>query len=180
MLILGDTVFACRLGRNGRRHMKREGDGASPVGVWQLGTVHYRSDRGMRPAGGLACTASKATDAWCEDPASGQYNRKIAMPPGEGNETFWRSDEAYDIVIPTDHNSRPRVRSFGSAIFFHLTRAGSKVTAGCIAVAPHDMRKILSRCGPVTLLVIWPTQGGPPAGLQKSLNQHGHVSRPRQ
>lgn len=176
--MIGDTVFPCRLGRTGRRHIKREGDGASPVGIWQLGIVYYRSDRGVRPACSLACKSSKNTDAWCEDIDSGLYNRKITMPPGEGNETFWRSDEAYDIVIPTDHNSRPRVKGLGSAIFFHLTRSGSRVTAGCVAVAPQHMRKILARCGGVTKLVIWPSQGGPPAGLQKSPNRHGRALHP--
>lgn len=161
----------CRLGRTGRSNMKREGDGASPVGVWRLGTVHYRPDRLSRPVTGLAVRPSRATDAWCEDPRDGRYNRKISLAPGEGNETFWRQDEAYDIVIPTSHNSRPRVKGMGSAIFFHLTRQGSRVTAGCVAVACRDMQKLLARCGRITLLVIWPPEGGPPAVLRRSPNR---------
>ena len=154
--------------------MKREGDGASPVGVWQLGIVYFRADRWPRPRTSLAVRASRPSDAWCEDPGEGRYNRKITVEPGTGNENFWRSDEAYDVVIPTNHNTRPRIRGAGSAIFFHLTRAGSRVTAGCIAVARRDMQKILPRCGPVTVLVIWPPEGGRPRGLRKSPTRPAH------
>lgn len=147
--------------------MKREGDGASPVGVWDLVGLFYRPDRLARPRTGLATRASRPTDAWCEDPADGRYNRRISLPPGEGNETFWRDDGAYDIVITTSHNACPRIRRHGSAIFFHLTRPGSRVTAGCIAIDGKDMQKILPRCGRLTRLVIWPAQGGPPGALQK-------------
>ncbi len=170
-LTVGGTSFPCRLGRTGRRHLKREGDGASPVGIWTLQDVHYRADRGRKPLSGLVSRPSRSTDAWCEDPRDGRYNRKISLPPGEGNETFWRVDEAYDIVIPTSHNTRPRVKGGGSAIFFHLTRKGAEVTAGCIAVSAADMRKILARCGPLTKLVIWPPEGVPPGVLRKLRNQ---------
>lgn len=178
-LSLGLTSFPCLLGRTGRTHLKREGDGATPVGVWQLGMIYFRPDRQQRPGTALPVRASRPVDAWCEDPRDARYNRKITLAPGEGNETFWRNDEAYDVVIPTSHNTRPRVKGAGSAIFFHLTRKGSKVTAGCVAVSGQDMRKILARCTAVTCLVIWPPEGGPPAVLRRSPSQRGPVS-PRQ
>jgi L,D-peptidoglycan transpeptidase YkuD (ErfK/YbiS/YcfS/YnhG family) len=177
-LSFGQTTIPCLLGRNGRTHLKREGDGASPVGVWNLGGVYFRADRLPRLVTRLPVRISKPVDAWCEDPRDGRYNRKISLPPGEGNETFWRADEAYDIVIPTNHNARPRVRGAGSAIFFHLTRKGSSVTAGCVAVSVHDMRKILARCSAVTCLVIWPPEGGPPVVLRRSRSQRGPATPP--
>jgi L,D-peptidoglycan transpeptidase YkuD (ErfK/YbiS/YcfS/YnhG family) len=137
------------------------------VGVWKLGDVYYRPDRCSRPATGLPAKPSRATNAWCEDAADCRYNSLISMPAGKGNETFWREDCAYDVVIPTDHNTRPRVRGFGSAIFFHLARPGSEGTAGCIAVSARDMRKILARCGRNVVLVIWPPEGWPPPVFQK-------------
>lgn len=72
---------------------------------------------------------------------------------------MWRVDGAYDIVFATSHNERPRVKGAGSAIFFHLTRKGSNVTAGCVAVSQSDMRKILSLCRKKVKLVVWPGQG---------------------
>lgn len=134
-LTIGPTTVTCRLGRSGRAYRKREGDGASPIGVWQLEQVYYRDGR-LPPPPHRPCRARQPEDRRRrEDPVDGRYNRKITVQPGEGNENFWRADGAYDVVIPTRHNSRPRVKGGGSAIFFHLTRAGSTVTAGCIAIS---------------------------------------------
>jgi L,D-peptidoglycan transpeptidase YkuD (ErfK/YbiS/YcfS/YnhG family) len=171
MLVIGQTAFPCLLGRTGRTHMKREGDGATPIGLWQLQKVYYRADRLMRPRTALTLRASRPTDAWCEDPQDGRYNRLIAMPPGTGEETFWRGDSAYDFVIATDHNTRPRIRGRGSAIFFHLIRPGAAATAGCIAVSRDHMRKILLRCGRRTMLAIWPSAGLPAGACRKSPNR---------
>jgi L,D-peptidoglycan transpeptidase YkuD (ErfK/YbiS/YcfS/YnhG family) len=101
-----------------------------------------------------------ADTGWCETPASGQYNRKVRLPFRDVSESMWRTDNAYDVVFPTDHNERPRVKGSGSAIFFHLLRDGADCTAGCVAVRGSDMRKILAHCGRGCILVIWPPHGG--------------------
>ena len=36
LLQLGGLSVPCSFGRAGRRHLKREGDGATPIGRWQL------------------------------------------------------------------------------------------------------------------------------------------------
>jgi L,D-peptidoglycan transpeptidase YkuD (ErfK/YbiS/YcfS/YnhG family) len=158
-LHIGHLVFACVIGRSGRKHLKREGDGASPVGVFALTQGFYRADRGLRPAGHLPLTPMRKSDGWCEVPQSRFYNQHVKLPFRDGHETLWRNDEAYDVVFATNHNTRPRVQGLGSAIFFHLTRQGSNVTAGCVAVSRGDMRKILALCSKTVKLVIWPGQG---------------------
>jgi L,D-peptidoglycan transpeptidase YkuD (ErfK/YbiS/YcfS/YnhG family) len=152
-------VFPCIIGRNGRTHMKREGDGKSPVGSFILRQGFYRSDRVSNPAPALGMRPLRRSDGWCEVPGSGFYNRQVTLPFRDGHETMWRDDGAYDIVFATSHNERPRVQGLGSAIFFHLTREGSGVTAGCVAVSRRDMQKILALCGRKVKLVIWPGQG---------------------
>jgi L,D-peptidoglycan transpeptidase YkuD (ErfK/YbiS/YcfS/YnhG family) len=159
LLFCGVVAFPCRLGRSGLGHIKREGDGKTPIGVWHLRRGFYRADKMMRPVTGLGLSHLRKTDGWCEDPSSGQYNRFVKLPFGPGHETMWRADDAYDVVFETSHNERPRVRKGGSAIFFHLTRQGADATAGCVAVSAHDMRKILARCGPKIKLVVWPSMG---------------------
>jgi L,D-peptidoglycan transpeptidase YkuD (ErfK/YbiS/YcfS/YnhG family) len=139
--------------------LKREGDGKTPVGVWELRRGFYRADKMLRPVTGLGLRKMRQTDGWCEDPFSGQYNRFVKLPFGPGHETMWRSHDAYDVLFETSHNERPRVRKGGSAIFFHLTREGANATAGCVAVSAGDMRKILFRCGPRVKLVVWPAMG---------------------
>jgi L,D-peptidoglycan transpeptidase YkuD (ErfK/YbiS/YcfS/YnhG family) len=158
-LHVGALVFACIIGRNGRTHLKREGDGKTPVGTFLLRQGFYRVDRLRNPAAAMGMRVLRRNDGWCEVPGSGFYNRHVRLPFRHGHESMWRGDEAYDVVFATSHNERPRVQGAGSAIFFHLIREGSRVTAGCVAVSKADMRKILSLCGRKVRLVVWPGQG---------------------
>ncbi len=158
-LHVGALVFPCIIGRNGRGYRKCEGDGKTPVGRFWLRQGFYRADRLANPAAHLAARCLRPSDGWCEVSGSVFYNRPVKLPFRDGHETMWRDDEAYDVVFSTSHNERPRVKGAGSAIFFHLTREGSGVTAGCVAVSKVDMRKILSLCGRKAILLVWPGQG---------------------
>jgi L,D-peptidoglycan transpeptidase YkuD (ErfK/YbiS/YcfS/YnhG family) len=124
--------------------------------VWFLDQPFYRSDRLRAIKTGLVFRPLQQNMGWCESPGSQHYNCKVLLPFRGAHESMWRDDNAYDIVISTSHNKRPRVRGLGSAIFFHLLREGADATAGCVALRLADMRKILSRCGPVAALVVWP------------------------
>ena len=166
-IICGERRFPCIIGRAGRRFQKREGDGASPIGVWQLGKLFFRSDRVAVPRSGLRPRKISPFAGWCDDQNSMHYNRAVKLPYGANHEEMFREDCAYDLVVTTDHNQRPRIKGHGSAIFFHLMRPDSKVTAGCVAVSEHDMRLILAECGPKTKLVIWPAIGDLRLGFQK-------------
>jgi L,D-peptidoglycan transpeptidase YkuD (ErfK/YbiS/YcfS/YnhG family) len=156
LLTAGNRVFRCALGRSGVRRSKREGDGATPAGCFALGRAYYRADRGPRPASRLVLKPLKPTDAWCDDPADRRYNRPLVrpanLPPSE--ETMWRRDRLYDVVIEIAYNERPRVRGRGSAIFIHLAKPGFLPTAGCVALKAADMRKLVSVIGPKTRVII--------------------------
>jgi L,D-peptidoglycan transpeptidase YkuD (ErfK/YbiS/YcfS/YnhG family) len=158
-LHVGGLVFPCIIGRNGRTHNKREGDGKTPVGRFWLRQGFYRADRMFNPGAQLGFRVMRRNDGWCEVPGSGFYNRHVQLPFRDGHETMWRDDEAYDVVFASSHNERPRVQGRGSAIFFHMTRDGSRVTAGCVAVSKENMRKVLALCGKKVVLVVWPGLG---------------------
>jgi L,D-peptidoglycan transpeptidase YkuD (ErfK/YbiS/YcfS/YnhG family) len=159
VLQVGEVSFPCFIGRTGKTFLKREGDGKSPIGAWKIQRGFFRADRMQRLLGDHLQRPLGKTDGWCDDAASGLYNRHVKLPLHRSHETMWREDGAYDVVFPTDHNHRPRIRGVGSAIFLHLTRPGVECTAGCVAVSADDMRKILGRCGREIWLVIWPSQG---------------------
>jgi L,D-peptidoglycan transpeptidase YkuD (ErfK/YbiS/YcfS/YnhG family) len=154
VLVLGGMRVPCSLGRSGRRVAKREGDGASPRGVWQLRRLFYRADRMLPPRGPLRAVALRPQDGWCETVGDRNYNRLVRMPYAAAHETMQRADGLYDIVIELSHNERPRVQGHGSAVFFHLRRADGGPTAGCIAVSLKDMRRILERLGRRSRIVI--------------------------
>ncbi|MGC1762020.1 MAG: L,D-transpeptidase family protein, partial [Pseudolabrys sp.] len=60
----------------------------------------------------------------------------------------------YDLIIDIYHNTRPRVSGRGSAVFIHAAIKGFAPTAGCIALELNTLRRILSRLGPRTRIVV--------------------------
>jgi L,D-peptidoglycan transpeptidase YkuD (ErfK/YbiS/YcfS/YnhG family) len=154
ILACGGLAVACRLGRSGIRALKREGDGATPAGIFSLESLLYRADRLKPPAGLLPRHPIGPRDGWCEVPFDRNYNRPVRLPYAASHETMARADGLYDLVVVLGHNRRPRVHGLGSAVFFHLTEPGRGATAGCVAVTRGAMMKILPRLGPRTRIAI--------------------------
>jgi L,D-peptidoglycan transpeptidase YkuD (ErfK/YbiS/YcfS/YnhG family) len=151
---VGNLDFPCALGRSGRKHLKREGDGATPFGTFRLERVLYRADRIQRPRTTLPASPIGGHDGWCETVGDRNYNRQIKLPYPASHELLKRDDRLYDIIVVLSHNHRPRIQGHGSAVFFHLAREGYAPTAGCVAVTLRDMRIILERIwGSVKLVV---------------------------
>lgn len=167
VLACGGLLVPCALGRSGRRFLKTEGDGATPVGIWGLQQGFYRADRLLRPGSQVPFLALRSGWGWCETVGDRNYNRKVTIPYASAHEELKRADHLYDIVIETSHNRKPRIQGRGSAIFLHLARPDYGATAGCIALSLRDMRKVLAFCSPKTRLVIWPPSGVPPNALQR-------------
>jgi len=154
VLQLGAITFPCALGRSGITWSKREGDGATPVGTYELLSVFYRSDRGRRPRTGLPVDPIQPDDGWCDDPAHPRYNRLVGLPFQGSHERMWRDDRLYDIVVVLDCNYAPAVRGRGSAIFFHIAREDYRPTEGCVAIAPNHMRLVLETIRPGAVMRI--------------------------
>jgi L,D-peptidoglycan transpeptidase YkuD (ErfK/YbiS/YcfS/YnhG family) len=153
-LVAGAVRMPCAFGRGGRRAQKREGDGATPRGRFGLLILRFRLDRTPRPGARLPCAPLQRCDLWCDDPASGLYNRPARAPLRARHERLWRDDGLYDMLVVLDYNLRPRMKGAGSAIFLHCARPGWEPTEGCVAIAPADMRRLLPRLGRAALLVV--------------------------
>lgn len=153
-LIVEGRPIPVALGRSGIRADKREGDGATPKGVWHAREVRYRADHGPRPVTRLPVFRIKPDDGWCDAPRHGRYNRPVTRPFPASHEEMWRADGLYDLVVVLDHNSRPRRAHRGSAVFLHIARGAFQPTAGCVAFRPSDLRRLLARLGPRTAIEI--------------------------
>lgn len=153
-LYIGTHAYSCALGKAGTSHLKREGDGASPVGTYAMRFGLYRADRMLRPYTGLPFRPLRREDGWCDDPISGRYNRLVCHPFAGGAEHLWREDGLYDVLVVLGQNECPRVRGRGSAIFLHAAAPGLPATAGCIALLHADLIKLLSHVGRETRLMI--------------------------
>jgi len=154
VLQLGAITIPCALGRSGITRFKREGDGATPAGTFELLSVFYRSDRGQRPQTILSADPIQPDDGWCDDPAHPRYNRLVSLPFPASHERMWRDDRLYDIVVVLDCNYAPAVKGRGSAIFFHIAREDYRPTEGCVAIAPNHMRLVLETIEPGAVMRI--------------------------
>ncbi|WP_029005945.1 L,D-transpeptidase family protein [Azorhizobium doebereinerae] len=154
VLSVAGRTLAVALGRGGIGFDKREGDGRTPAGVWHPVRVLYRADRVARPLTRLPVAAIRPADGWCDDPQDRRYNRPVALPFPASHERLWRDDGLYDLLLVIDHNTRPRVKGRGSAVFIHLARPGYRPTEGCVALKPADLRRLLTGLGPGTRIII--------------------------
>jgi len=143
-LAVGSLRFPCALGRTGSRVLKREGDGATPIGRWALREALYRPDRGMRPRTALPARAIGERDGWCDCPGDRNYNRRVHLPYPASAERLYREDGLYDVIVVLAYNDRPRMRDRGSAIFMHVARPGYAPTEGCIALARTHLLRVLA------------------------------------
>ncbi len=132
--------YPCSIGRGGVRADKREGDGATPVGVHRLVGMLYRPDRMARPTDWAL--PIRPRDLWSDDPAHEDYNLMVRAPYPHSHERLRRADPLYDLVILTDWNWPRAERGRGSAIFIHQWRGPGVPTAGCIGLARGDLHRI--------------------------------------
>ncbi len=149
-LALGKREVRCALGRGGvvAAADKREGDGATPLGVWPILRVLYRPDRGLAPVTALPRAPLSPDDGWCDDPNDCAYNRAVKLPYAASCERMWREDGLYDLVCVLAHNHDPPVPALGSAIFLHLAKPDYAPTEGCVALVRSDLEALLATAEP--------------------------------
>lgn len=150
----GPVSWPCALGPAGITRDKREGDGATPRGAFALRRLWRRADRARPVPTGLAARVTRRSDGWCDAAGHRLYNRLVTLPFPASHETLWRDDGLYDLVAEIGWNDRSPRPGKGSAIFLHAARPGFTPTAGCVALAPAVLRRLLARIGPETRLVI--------------------------
>jgi L,D-peptidoglycan transpeptidase YkuD (ErfK/YbiS/YcfS/YnhG family) len=140
---------ACVFGRGGvvAGESKREGDGATPSGFHPMREVFWRPDRIARPATGLPLTAITPDMGWCDDPASADYNRRVALPFAASHERLWREDHLYDLIVVLGWNDAPPVAGVGSAIFLHVAAPDMTPTEGCVATDVGSLLALVATAG---------------------------------
>ena len=134
--------FKCSIGKSGIKEHKREGDNATPKGIFSLGKFYYRPDRIKKVSTNLSCKKIKKNMGWCNDPRNIKYNKEVNHKKIKNSEKLFRNDYKYNIFIVINYNSQPVIKDKGSAIFLHLTK-NYKPTAGCIAIKQNDFLKLI-------------------------------------
>ena len=143
LLLYKGYKLKCSIGKSGITNSKKEGDLATPKGIFKLGLLYYRKDRNKFMQSKLKKRTIKKNMGWCDDIKSKKYNQEIHFPFKYGAEKLYRKDKIYDIFVNIKYNHSPIVKGKGSAIFLHLTDKKYKPTKGCIAILKKDFLKIL-------------------------------------
>jgi len=141
-LIIDEFKFKCSIGKKGLKLKKIEGDNCTPIGVFNIGKVYYRSDRVKKLDTILKTKTITKNMGWCDDPNNKNYNKEILLNKKNKGEKLFRKDNAYDILIVIEYNTNKTKPFKGSAIFIHLTK-NYKPTKGCIALKKNDLLILL-------------------------------------
>lgn len=146
-LYFNQHAYPCSIGKGGFKDIKdkKEGDGATPRGIFPLRQLFFRPDKIKATfAPFLSPTPLSPEMGWCDDPLSPFYNQWIRRPFSARHETLWRNDEVYDLIIVIGFNDNPPTPGAGSAIFIHVARADWRPTQGCIALRQEDLLSIFT------------------------------------
>ncbi len=154
LLTVGGRTHVCALGKGGIRALKREGDGATPLGRMRLVSGWFRPDHVTLRSAPLGLSPITASSGWCDASGDRNYNQPVSLPYPASHETMKRADGLYDLVIVLDFNLTPRKRGGGSAIFMHIARPGLTPTEGCVALPAKVLLRLLPRLSSRTVLSV--------------------------
>jgi L,D-peptidoglycan transpeptidase YkuD (ErfK/YbiS/YcfS/YnhG family) len=140
-----DGPYTARVGRNGIRREKSEGDGATPAGTFRLGAKMY----GNSPSPGVSYpyVRLRCGDWWVEDSMSPVYNtfQRVGCgrrPPFKvTTPDMSASRRAYAHLAVVEYNMHPVVPERGSGIFLHVQIG--KATSGCISLRRSALVHVL-------------------------------------
>jgi L,D-peptidoglycan transpeptidase YkuD (ErfK/YbiS/YcfS/YnhG family) len=153
-------AWQAEIGSRGLKAIRREGDRATPTGVYPFGSTIYGNQRNP---GGLhgPYHRLRCGDWWDEDPHSAHYNRFVhvacgSTPPfAASSEALWTEQAAYPYFAVIDYNQHPIISgplAPGSGIFLHAWVDGP--TEGCVALPVPDLLRVLRWLDPAEHPVI--------------------------
>ncbi len=124
--------------------VKHEGDGKSPAGIFQLGSVFsYHDVKKLHMP-----FVQVDTNFYCvDDVASSYYNTLIKQDTAKHDynsfEYMHRKDSLYEYGVWVLYNSNPATAGNGSCIFLHIWRNENAPTSGCTAMSRDNMLKLI-------------------------------------
>ena len=142
--------YSARVGRNGLRVDRREGDGTTPIGTFPIGATMYGNS--PNPGVRFRYVRLHCGDWWVEDPRSPAYNtfqrlRCGVRPPFKVTTPDMSNDRhAYAHLAVVEFNMHPVVPGRGSGIFLHA-QTGSP-TNGCVSLRRPDLVHVLRWLSP--------------------------------
>lgn len=141
------------VGRNGITTDKHEGDGKTPIGIYDFGLAFGIE---KNPGAKIPYKELDEKDVWIDDINSKYYNQyvknDIADKDWSSEESLYEYKESYAYVLAINYNTQPIVKGAGSAIFLHVET--NEPTAGCVSIPKEYMKKLLQSLKPGTKIII--------------------------
>lgn len=144
------------IGKNGATKSKQEGDGKTPIGIFELGIIfgtHERSEINLDKS--IKYIKVTPNLYWVDDVNSIYYNQLV---DNARTAKAWSSAE-HLIEYPVQYEYAVEIKSNpenipgkGSAIFLHCSNG--KSTAGCVALMKEDVIKLLSKLDKNSKIII--------------------------
>jgi L,D-peptidoglycan transpeptidase YkuD (ErfK/YbiS/YcfS/YnhG family) len=142
--------YAARVGSNGLRVNRREGDGTTPIGTFPISSTMYGN--APNPGVRFRYVRLRCGDWWVEDPRSPAYNTFQRLgcgvrPPFRVTTPDMSKDRrAYAHLAVVEFNMHPVVPGRGSGIFLHAQTGSS--TNGCVSLRLADLGHVLRWLSP--------------------------------
>lgn len=144
------------VGRNGATKYKQEGDGKTPIGIFELGIVfgtHERSEINLDKS--IEYIKVNSNLYWIDDINSKYYNKLVDVTKIKKD---WSSAEhlidypiQYEYAVEIKSNPE-NIPCKGSAIFIHCSNG--KETAGCVSLPKEKMKDLISIIDKNTKIII--------------------------
>lgn len=148
--VLGPVV--ARVGRNGVKRNRTEGDGTTPIGEVEI-VGGFGS--AVSPRVKVPYDRVRRGDCWISDATDAAYNMQVRRAACKRpNEDLWRVAVAgpYEYALTTSYNTSPIVPGKGSAIFIHVHAydgvGRTKSTSGCVSVSRSVMKRLFALLDP--------------------------------
>jgi len=160
-------TWSGRLGKNGLAwgiglhdipagaKMKREGDGRTPAGMFDIGLGAFGYAPTIKKKPTLFYHQITSRSLWYETENSPYYNsfRIINHEPRtveEKKAQMRQGDPAHSLKLFIAHNAPPQAQpGYGSSIFFHIWRDnGAVASAGCTTMAEQNLKAMISHIDP--------------------------------
>ncbi len=134
--------------------LKKEGDGRSPAGVFDIGGV-WGAHKSVKKHPKTFYHQVTPRDLWVEDGSSKHYNQFLTLDHEPS--TAWekkaqmkQNDYPQSLKMFIAHNAFPNVvPNGGSSIFFHIwRREGAAATAGCTTMVEAKLRELIATVDP--------------------------------
>lgn len=144
-VMLGRNGLAWGVGLHAQEPTKREGDGRSPAGVYEIAKVYGRDAKSPSPNFPYQ-QLSEAMEG-IDDSQSRWYNRLVdALQMRERDwkhsEKVRASNPMFRWCVEVKHNWQQRP-GFGSCIYLHIWKAPGVATSGCTAMDAAALERIV-------------------------------------